>query len=343
MAYRWGVRYDFLTTALIAGGGGIFSGITNSPTIASSKLVIGASVNATASVVLDSQATWIVNGQLSFDQTNSTAIQPIFEVIDGSTVQCGVYAKATAGILKLATYRGGASGTQIGSDSSSILTMDGATLYDIESKIFLNGSSSNIQVKVGGVEYLNVTGDFTNTANDFADIVRFGGTVSGNVVICRWVHATIMDGQGGTHNDFVGPLTSKTCFPTAEGNYSDFTPSTGTDNSALIDDATANADTDYNSSSTLDHKDSFVYQDVAATATGIIARSVWTNARRDDASTTKFKTLTRISSTDYVGTEHTVTLSYLFYGQHDGNSPATSTTWGISEFNGAEVGYRKTV
>src|SRR6202035_3286992 len=49
-------------------------------------------------------------------------------------------------------------------------------------------------------------------------------------------------------------------FPASDGSSLDWTPSTGTDHYAMVNEVIADMDTTYNSSSTLDAVDSYVWQ-----------------------------------------------------------------------------------
>jgi hypothetical protein len=69
----------------------------------------------------------------------------------------------------------------------------------------------------------------------------------------------------------------------------------------------------------------------------------WIYARKDDAGTRKVAPLFRISSTDYVGSDDTLSTSYQYFGQIYENSPATSAAWSISEINNAEIGLKLTL
>jgi hypothetical protein len=50
--------------------------------------------------------------------------------------------------------------------------------------------------------------------------------------------------------------------------------------------------------------------------------------------------LFRIGSTDYVGSTLGLSSSYQNLGQIYDNSPATATSWTVSEVNGLEAGYK---
>ncbi len=77
----------------------------------------------------------------------------------------------------------------------------------------------------------------------------------------------IYDGEGTTNNDFLGTVFVEGLLPTADGNSSDWTPSSGTDNYALIDENPSDLDgTDSVSTTTADAKDrilSYINQNIS--------------------------------------------------------------------------------
>ena len=68
------------------------------------------------------------------------------------------------------------------------------------------------------------------------------------------------DGDGSANNDFIGPAFIEGLLPTSDGNSSDWTPSSGIDNYALIDENPSDRDgTDSVSTITQDAKDTYGY------------------------------------------------------------------------------------
>lgn len=338
MAQRYGAKYDWIVSGDIALGP------------ADSRLDFGAGLSISSgairclelngfTVTLDAQNTWIVNTQVSFSATSGAA--SLIAILDSGTAQLQLYYSNVGGVYKLVLQRGDAfsgGSTQL---AISTLNITANVLHDIEMKAVIDNSVGSVTVKVDGVTFITYSGDTQQTANAFGESIRFG-YYSNASVIRDFYHVYIMDGTGSDHNDMVGPLKSTTCRPTGAGNYTQFTPSTGS-NWQNVDDSTQDGDSTYNADGTVNDIDSFVINDSPTGATSIIGVSKFLWARRDDATTRKIAAMFRISGTDYVGVDQTMALSYAGYRDQFGNSPATSSAWGISEFNNAESGYKVTV
>ena len=56
---------------------------------------------------------------------------------------------------------------------------------------------------------------------------------------------------------FVGAATSSVILPTSDGNYTQWTPKTGTSHFAMVDETPCNGTTDYNSTNTVGNRDSY--------------------------------------------------------------------------------------
>ena len=89
-------------------------------------------------------------------------------------------------------------------------------------------SAGSVEVKVNGTTVLNLTGiDTCYSANAYANAVRIGGVYSG--MRGYWDDLWIDD------SDFLGELRVKTYWPDSDETHTDFTPNTGTDHYAVVD------------------------------------------------------------------------------------------------------------
>lgn len=110
-------------------------------------------------------------------------------------------------------------------------------------------TNGSYELKDDGVTILSAAS--VNTADTGADGASVFAFDWGGGVGTRFDDIYICDDTGGVHDDFLGDKAIIGALPNAEGATNDWLPSTGTDNSALVDDPSLTEDdTDYVSSNT---------------------------------------------------------------------------------------------
>lgn len=168
-------------------------------------------------------------------------------LLDGNTAQISLKC-ATDGSIK--AYRG--TSTLLGSSDVGIYS---ATQWNyIELKVLFSATVGTVEVRLNGSTVLNLTGQNTiSSANTYATKLQLNSiwtyTFFDDVYIC--------DTTGTENNDFLGDVQVITLYPTSDGTHTDFTPSTGTDHYALVDEPQLIDTTDYNSSTTVGHKETY--------------------------------------------------------------------------------------
>lgn len=323
MALRWMDNFQFWTTMP-----GTFPGVGGTPTISGGLLTCNA--ENYGRITIDSQGTWIVNIRVKANSIGGGNCD-FLAFYDAGSAQASLIWKANN---HLQLTRGDRSGAQLGSESTIALTV-GVT-YDIEIKVVF-GNSGSVVVKVNGTEVINSTGiDNTNTSNSTADEIRLGPTGSqGNFT---YTHCVVMDSSGSEMNDFIGPVSVNLHDTTGDGNYTTWAANTGNRYQA-VDETAPNSDTDYVSAAAVGDKITFAMSNLPAGVTTVHALGVWSNAKRDDATTRGYKALLRASATDSnPNAEHAVGASYAYFFDAFADSPFTSSPWGTSEVDGLEVG-----
>lgn len=253
----------------------------------------------------------------------------ICEFVDVSTVQVGIYRTS---LDKIQARRGA---TVLG---TSTLSLNSAVNH-IEIKVKIHGSTGTVEVRVNGDVYLVLTGLNTSASGNayFTKVVHTGSPPSATDALDDLV---IWDTTGGVNNDFLGDVRVSASFPTGAGNYTQWTPSTGS-NWQNVDDASPNDDTDYNSDSTPGHIDTFAMTDLPAAAVAVKAVKYVVYARKDDAGVRQIAPLARIAGADYVGTTVSLGTSYGVLEEIHDTSPATAVAWTVSEVNALEFGYKE--
>lgn len=139
--------------------------------------------------------------------------------------------------------------------SSSYVPFQSSWAY-FEIKVVYHDTTGSVEVRVNGQTVINETGIDTMVNTDSPSSVLFyGGGAYGNPIKVDDFY--LCDGTGTKNNDFLGDSHVTTLYPVSDGTYSDFTPSTGTDHYALVDDPSHITDSEYVSSDTVGDIDTF--------------------------------------------------------------------------------------
>ncbi len=184
------------------------------------------------------------------------------EVLSGASEQCHIILADLGGNTgEFQLYRGG---TLIDTSTSFVTNVWGYLEVKIVARGTTNGS---YEVWMNEVSIMSGTGvDLALTGSDGADIFSWG---NGTSFQCDDIY--ILDDTGALNTSRLGEQVCVGIVPTAEGHQIDFTPSTGTDNSALVDDPTETPnDADFVSSSTLNHEDYYAYENMPSTGLGTV-------------------------------------------------------------------------
>lgn len=320
---KWSETYNL---PVVAGagrrGGGAFQGYIGT------GWWVSKTIPATSSLVMG----------VAFKMVNSiTAAADIFRLLDGSSLQCGLRVNPD---LTLTVHR---AGTALTGGTSAVTFPMNAFAY-LEWKVTISDAiaASSCIVRMNGVEIINVTAgqDTKATANSTATKVALGGGTGsgGNNSVADDFY--LCDQSGTTNNNFLGDVRVDTLYPNADGSYTDFTPSTGTSHYALVDESAPSA-TDYNSSSTVGHRDSYGLANLAA-LTSQVVYGVQVNAAllKDDAGARTAATMVRSGTTNGDGAEAAMGITDSYVSQVYELNPATSTAWTETTVNAMEAGVR---
>lgn len=141
-----------------------------------------------------------------------------------------------SGYLEL--RRGSSGGTLLATSSAIIL----AGLWQhLEIKAVIDNTAGSVEVRLNGVTVLSVSGvDTQATANAEVSFITFNGYTSGLTI----ADAYAWDTSGSVNTDFIGDQRVYTRFVNADTATENWTPSTGTDSYAVVDEATP-SDADY--------------------------------------------------------------------------------------------------
>lgn len=237
---------------------------------------------------------------------------------------------------------------------TSTFTVTEDTYAFWEFKVVIHASAGIVQLRKDGVldPTLNLSSQNTQNAAvaEWNEIVLgpAKNVTSGGTVTFYYDDFYLLDGvdsgiTGMPNNDFLGDVRVDVVYMATEGANTDSTPSTGSDRSDVVDEATANGDTDYNTLASVADKDTFTTAGAPVAGATIFGIQQCTSAKKVDAGTAKNNAITRIGSTDYEDpVENNVGSTYqILRSPQDGKPDGSNLPWADSDFGSAEFGYEK--
>lgn len=258
----------------------------------------------------------------------------VFQFYDGAAAQVGLGIDATG---KIFVWRNNV-GTVIATSASIVIFAN--VQHHIQFQVTINNTTGSYEVRVDGVNVLSGSGVNTRqTANNQVNGYGFGGTGAVNFDIDD---VFVWDGAGSLNNTFPGDVRVLATLPSGAGNSAQWTPSTGS-NFAAVDDATPNT-TDYVSDSTVGHKDTYAYTDLAGTGTVLGAQLSLYASKADAGATRGIKGICRSSSTETLSSEVTLGVGWRYWlAAIYELDPATAAAWAsLTALNAAEFGVQVT-
>ncbi|MDD3028846.1 MAG: hypothetical protein PHS57_00990 [Alphaproteobacteria bacterium] len=285
------------------------------------------------SKLIDSQSTWIIGFALKIGSapTNERSFLVLYDSAGTAQVSLSL---TTANLIQ--AYRG---------DMATLLVAATSALSStgwcyLEMKVTIADSGGSLEVRKDGAPILTYTGDTKySSSNATACSLRLGCSASGagaylidDLYVC--------DGTGSANNSFLGDVRVDTLFPSGAGASAQFTPTGSTNNWENVDETSPDGDTSYNAAETAGYFDSFSFSDLSVQNATVFGVQLNTLARKDDAGSRFLRAITRISGTNYEGTDAALSDSYVDYLQLFEQNPSTSSAWTESAINNAEFGYK---
>jgi hypothetical protein len=238
-------------------------------------------------------ATYIMTPALT---TNPTLIAGVgFKLVTGAGTQSPVLSFYDDGVAcvsvvlnvqtgELAVWRwDNSTGVLLGSTSGLALRRN--QWYFIELKVYCHASDGTVDVRVNGVSKLALSGVCTKRptqTHDYYNIVRLSHANNTDYHVDDFY---VCDTAAGRYTDVLGPVKVVTSRPASDvDGKKDWTPQSGADHYAMLDEAVCNDDTDYVESSTSGHLDQCEYSDVSSsTFTELRGVALSVDCRKTDA------------------------------------------------------------
>jgi len=262
-------------------------------------------------------------------RTPSLGAQMILGFIDAATEHVSVRYDAAGHI----TFT--RAGTVLATSTNTIAIN---TSYHIECKVTISDTVGVYEVKVNGtsVNWIpEATGaDTRNAGNATISGVRIYSNAS--ATSHRYADFYILNTVGTQASNFLGPCRFSVLRPVGVGTTAEWT---GNYADNWVNAAESDGDSTFNQSSTAGQTDQFAMTDVPSGTIHAIQHVIM--ARQDGGAQRVVRPVTRISTTDYNGTNFNTAATYLFQTEPVMFSPATggATAFTDAEINGAEFGY----
>ena len=300
------------TDALSSGSGGLHS-------------------NAARTLVLPSAIPTIVIGFGYFVSTFGWSDIPIQFNNAGGTNQASIRINGS-GFIEF--YRGG---TKIGT-STGHAAIGASTWHFYEIKLTLTtATTSTVEVRLDGVTVLTITGVATAASTGDVTSLSIQGMGFGSAA-SYWDDMYICNTSGSVANDFLGDCTVKVLVPTAAGDTTQWTPSTGS-NYTTVDEIPANS-TDYVSDSTSGHRDLYNITDLTGVIGAVYGVREKIFCQKMDAGLAGLKPVIKENSVVTVDTSASPPSGGYggVFGSLKTVRPSDSAAWTVTDINNLQIG-----
>jgi len=277
--------------------------------------------------------TWIVGMAVKFESSfpDDKEILVIGRLASSTYYQFSIKVQSDGRL----SARGGG-GSHLATTSAPALALD--TWHYVEAKVVCHDTAGSYEIRIDSVNVLSDSDVDTRGGGDSRFVrFQFGSYYQylDDIYIC--------DIDGTTNNEFLGRVVIEGIFPSADGDASDWTPASGTDNYAMVDDIPTDDDTSYVENNTEGAEDLYGYADLSTITTEpILGLQVNTDVRMNEfpgeidlhqsvksGSTTSDGDATNIAMNDYVVATRVLE-----------TDPDTGSAWTVSGVGGAQFGIK---
>jgi hypothetical protein len=220
---------------------------------------------------------------------------------------------------------------------TSALFPSNSWLY-LEFKTTIHATAGSYELRVDTVPVLTGSGVTSAGGSGVWDRVGLYGGING-AQSDYWYFDDlyICDGSGSTRNSFLGiQRVEPVWMKPGAGFHQGFTPSSGTDHGAMVDETIPDDDSTYNAAAAA-AKDTYQHFDLTlpGVINGVQVNAAW---RKTDAGTCTARALTRSGGTTYAGAIQSPLTTWIIQPEVLEVDPATGTDWTAAAFNAAEFG-----
>jgi hypothetical protein len=266
---------------------------------------------------------------------------PYFVINAGSI--CAMYSGVTEGMKfgcrpdgSIIIWRGG---TILETTEPSVLKY--RRWHWIEFKVVTSDTIGSYELKVDGTTVASASGMDTQPGlSAYHDIVQLNGVAISTVKTPRFDDLFIMDGTGGSYDDFIGQRRTQVIVPDGDTATVNWTVSGGSNHWELVDDLDPDDDANYVEDTVSTDQDRWTYSDITDFDGGSIdAVSLITDVRVTDANTYDLTTVVKSGGTEYTVNAGTISsTSYVMLDRLMVVDPDTSSAWTYNNVNAIEMG-----
>jgi hypothetical protein len=213
---------------------------------------ISTTISAYAEYDIESEYSSLIVGFAIKPPTGGTPNGAFMQFRDSSDTVQFVVDLTAAGRVRVKSATGG---SVLAESSDAAISFDVYQYFEI--KCTIDSSSGTVQVRVDGADVIPATGSLNTQQAGSGGAQKLLWHSWSNGVNTDYDDLYLCDTSGASFNDFLGDIKVDPVFPDADGNYSQFTPSTGTDHYDVIDDVGPGGLTEYNEAATVGYRDSF--------------------------------------------------------------------------------------
>ena len=201
--------------------------------------------------------TWIVGMAVKFESSfpDDKEILVIGRLASSTYFQFSLKVQSDG---RLSAHGGG--GSHLATTSAPALALE--KWHYIEAKVVCHDTAGSYEVRVDSVNVLSDSDVDTRSDGDSRFVrFQFGSYYQhlDDIYIC--------DIDGTTNTDFLGRVVVEGILPSADGDASDWTPGSGTDNYAMVDDVPTDDDTSHVESGTEDDTDLYDFGNLSTITT----------------------------------------------------------------------------
>lgn len=230
--------------------------------------------------------------------------------------------------------RGSRSGTLLGASAGGFIV--GAAWSYIEMSIVIHATAGTVDIDIDGINALHLTGQNTQNVVSAFDTINFcESSVGGGVT--KYDDLYVRDDLTR-----FGPSRIETLQPVSDVAGSVWTPSTGANDYACVDELAANGDTDYITASTVGDETLFEFADLAGVAATVHAVGIRTNAEKTDGAARAIKHAIKVGATETYSADRALATAYAFQDSIFNTAP-DGTAWDATKVAAIQAGVRISV
>lgn len=230
------------------------------------------------------------------------------------------------------------SGTLIAQTDPSVY--GASAFYHFEMRSLVSATVGTCEIRINGVTVLNATGlNNAGTANvEFSQLRLENGSGGAGGAAYAVDDLFILDTTGSYNNDFLGDMAVLEDVPDADGTYTgEWTPSTGSDQYAMIDEIPQDGDTSYDEATAVYDTMSVTFPDIDVSFTGIACVELFHISRKTTAGDGSVQCRADSNGTEVAGDTDALTESYSGYRSVFEEDPDTATVWSVAAANAVEM------